>query len=152
MNESSVSEIINESFVKHGIYESNYYTIDDPIYTFSLKAGETIPNYSDNINKYELVKYYVQFHNQDWIRISPISREQEFDSGGDIIPKFLILDNLNLTNISSELHEYPYDFPVYSFKIKIEFYLEFQSTNNFISPAIDYYECHVTDRKSFLRI
>jgi len=145
--------IVNESFVRYGVFESNYYTIDDPIYTFFLKSSEIIPNYFGNQStQYDLVKYYVQFHNQDWIRISPLNRSREIDTGGKSIPKFLILDNLNIGSISSELAEFPYDFPVFSFKIKIEFDLRFQVSNNFISPAIDYYECHVTDRKSFLRI
>ena len=37
---------------------------------------------ASNINEtnlYSIIKYYVQFHNQDWIRISTINRNEEYE-------------------------------------------------------------------------
>lgn len=143
--------LVNETFKKQGFWISNHYTIDDPIYTFFLKVGETIPALID-IPVYKMVKYYVQFANQDWIRISPINRGDEVDEDGNVVSKFFVLDQLNLGYISTSLLELPYNFPVFSFRIKIEIDMNFLTSKNFISPSIDYYECHITDRNSFLRI
>lgn len=142
---------VNESYVKQGVYISDFYTVDDPIYTFMLKVGETMPDI-DGKTPADMVKYYVQFQNQDWIRISPISRTEEVDDDNNIVPKLFVLDRLNLDQISSDLSEVPYDFPVYSFRLRIEFDMSDLGSASFISPSVDYYECHVTDRSSFLRI
>ena len=125
--------------------------IDDPIYTFFLRVGETMPDIVD-VPPYDMVKYYVQFTNQEWIRISPVTRGDELDEDGNIVSKFFVLDKLNLGQISTDLKELPYNFPVFSFRIRIELDMNFIASSNFISPSIDFYECHVTDRNSFLRI
>jgi len=142
---------VSETYAKQGVFISEFYTVDDPIYTFMLKVAETIPSVA-GLNDYSMVKYSVQFQNQDWIRLSPISRSEELDDNDNIIPKFFVLDNLNLGQISSDLAEVPFDFPIYSFRIRIEFDMSSISESNFISPSIDYYECHVTDRNSFLKV
>lgn len=143
--------LVNETFKKQGVWISDYYTIEDPIYTFFLRVGETMPS-SVDVPPYDMVKYYVQFANQDWIRISPVNRGDELDEDGAIVSKFFVLDRLNLGKISTDLKELPYEFPVFSFRIRIEIDMNFLASKSFISPSIDYYECHVTDRNSFLRI
>lgn len=140
--------LVNELYAKEGVYVSEYYNIDDPLYTFYMKVGESLPD----IGGYSIIRYYVQFNNQDWIRFSPITRLTEFDTDGNQVPKFFVLDDLNIGHISSDLTELKYEFPVYSFRIKIEMDMSFMNTSNFISPAVDFYECHVTDRNSFMRI
>jgi len=140
--------IMNELYSKEGVYVSEYYNLDDPLYTFYMKAGETLPE----TDGYSIVRYYVQFNNQDWVRFSPVTRLNEVDDDGNFLPKFFVLDDLNIGHISTQLTELKYDFPVYSFRIRIEIDMSFMETNNFISPAIDYYECHVTDRNSFMRV
>lgn len=143
--------IVTEQYLKQGYYISEFYTIDDPIYTFLLKVGETLPNIQ-GVNPYDTVKYFVQFHNQDWVRVSPVTRSNEIDNNNKTVPSFIILDDLNIGQTNGDLFELIYDSPIYSFRIKIEFDMSFLDNNNFISPSVDYFECHVTDRNSFLKV
>ncbi len=142
--------IVNEQYSKNGVYISQYYNLDNPVYTYALKVGETIPDIVVS-NGYNIIKYYVQFHNQEWIRISPVTRGEEYD-GNALVPKLLVLDKLNLGEISTQLAEIPYEFSVYSFRVKIEIDMNSVDTANFISPSVLYYESHVTDRDSLFRI
>lgn len=135
---------VNTQYSKKGSYVSQYYNMDSSIYTFSMSVGETIPTIV-NVHPYDIVKYYVQFHDQDWIRMSPINRGDEFNNRV-VVPKFLVLDQLNIGNISTQISQHIYNFPVYSFRIKIEIDMSFSTGINYVSPAILYYECHVTDR------
>jgi hypothetical protein len=136
--------LMSSQFTKKGIYVSEYYNVDDPIYTFSLKSAETIPDIQ-GLRLSDVIKYYVQFHSQDWIRVSPITRGEEYEEN-KFVPKFLVLDKLNLGGISTEIAEYSYDFPVYSLRVKIEIDMSAVTSTNFLSPMVLYYECHVTDR------
>jgi len=136
--------LINSEYTKKGTYVSEYYNLDDPIYTFSMKSSEIFPSIN-GINPYDTIKYYVQFHDQEWIRISTINRDEEY-SNNLYIPKFIVLDKLNMGNISTQISEYIYDFPVYSFRIKIDIDMSFITGINFVSPMILSYECNVTDR------
>ena len=139
--------INNEIYTKEGSYISRFYTIDNPIYTFNFNVKEMIPQI-ENLNPYDVIKYYVSFHGKDWIRISPVNRDHEYDVDGVIIPKFIVLDDINMGNISTEILELKYDFAAYLFKMRIDFDMSTMDTGNFVSPAVDYFECNITDRNS----
>jgi len=142
--------LISEEYAKKGIYVSDYYTMDDPIYTYSIAVGSDIPKI-DNIKDYQIVKWYVQFHTQDWIRISPINKGEEYENG-ILIPKFLVLDELNMGTISTQLSEIIYDFSAYSFRVKVEIDMSFISTINYLTPTIFYYESRIMDRNAMFRV
>ena len=143
--------IVNETYVKQGTYISDFYTIDDPLYTFFLRTSEVLPEVPQ-VDPHSKLRYYVQFHNQDWIRISPNNRGHEVDEDNNTVPKFIVLDDLNIGQVSTDLIELLYDLPIFSFRIKIEFDMSFIDNTNFISPSVDFFECHVTDRNSFLQV
>ena len=143
--------VLGDVYSRQGVYISRFYTIDNPVYTFSLDVNEFIPDVP-NINPYDMVKYYVEFQNQDWIRISPINRNDEYDENSNLVPKFIVLDNLGSEGVSPDILELPYDFSVYSLRLRIEFDLSDMESDVFITPEIRSYKCNVADRSSFFRV
>lgn len=142
--------LIKTSYARVGSFVSDYYTIDDPIYTFSLKVNEWIPPVQQ-VNPYSIITYWVELGNGEWTRVSPTTRDSEIDSNGKVIPKLLILDNLEEGFISTEVKEVLLDAPIYTFRIKIDIDMSFATSDLFISPEVREYECHVTDKNSFFR-
>ncbi len=137
-----------------GTYTSQYYNLDLPLYTFMLKTEE---GFANNISK-DSINYYVQLGEEIPVRISPITRGVEYDNNGSTqtrVPKMLVLDELNLQSITTDVAYF--NLPsIYSFRIIIEFDVKHIDgsaiSEYFIPPFVDSFECHVTDRQSYLRI
>lgn len=145
--------LLSETYLSQGVYISDFYTIDNPLYTFSLEVNEYLPTIPGvDIDPHVMIKYYVEFQNQDWIRISPRNRSDEYDENGLIVPKMLILDSLGMGDISSDIRELPFDFSVFSFRLRIELDMSFVQSEYFVSPEVRSYKLFVTDRNSFFRI
>ena len=142
--------LIKTSYSTIGTYVSNYYTIDDPIYTFSMKVNEWIPDIPE-VDPYNILQYWVELGSNEWIRISPLTRDTEHTLNGAVVPKLLLLDSLEESIISTEVQEVVFDSPVYTFRIRINIDMSFVGSDLFISPEIRKYECHVTDKNSFFR-
>jgi len=151
-----VSDIYLESsqYHKTGKYTSKYYNIDVPLYSIFLKVDDHFP--SDIAE--DSIKYYIQLGQQEPIRISPSNKEAEFiyvNNKREQLSKFIILDKLNLQGIA-DVSEVNIDAPIYSFRVIIEFDIRTTegpiTSEYFIPPFIDSYECHITDRQSYLRM
>lgn len=139
--------IKENKYEKYGIYISKPYNMDFNIYTFSIKVDEFIPKYND-LNSEDVLKYYVEFNNRQWERISPTNRLSEYDNSLKV-PKLLILDSSTST-ISDNIKFINYDTSVNSFRIKIEFDLRKLPDFNFIPPEIRGYKISVFDKNKFL--
>jgi hypothetical protein len=142
--------IRQNSYKKKGTYVSHYYTSDIPIYTFSLKADEFIPSYP-NLDPYNVVQYFIQFNNTEWLRISPINRSNEIDSVGDIVPKMYVFDS-NTGIGSDSVHFLNYQVPVITFRVKITFDMSSVEDAFFIPPEIKDYDCIIFDKNQLLEI
>jgi len=143
--------LVSNKFESSGRYVSKYYYFDSPLYTVMLKVDEILP-YNISVNS---IKYYIQFGENDEIQISPLNRDQEFDGEGNLIPKLLILDKLDIKRLSSNIKELEYS-SSYSFRVIIEFDVTTIDGTDlgdyFLPPFLNSYECHVSDKNSFLRI
>ena len=138
---------VERVFQKEGTYVSNAYNLDFGIYTFSLKVNEFIPQYQ-NIDSNEVVKYYVEFNNGEWIRISPVDREME-EENGKTIPKLLIFDAAP-TNVTDNVIKYvTVDGIVNNFRIKVVIDLSNIGTDVFIPPEVRNYQCMIFDKEHF---
>lgn len=139
------------SYHKNGTYISQYYPLDFNIYTFSMKVDEFIPEYP-NVNPYDVVQYFIEFNNLDWMRISPTTRGDEFDSEGMIVPKMFVFDRL----IEEERRKYnnvkfiDIDIPVNSFRVKIVLDITSVTDAKVIPPSIKDYRCIIFDRDRLL--
>lgn len=141
---------IERVFEKEGIFVSNSYNLDFSIYTFSLKVDEFIPDYP-GITKYDTVKYYVEFDNGEWIRISPISRENEMENN-NLVPKLVVFDTP-----PEDISQAPiiYMNPVSlnnSFRIKIVLDLSKLQSATFVPPEVRNYRCLIFDKDHFSNI
>jgi len=136
-------------YKKKGIYISNPYSSEYPIYTFSFKTNEFIPEYT-NINKYDTVQYYVEFNSRPWVRISPINRDIEYD-GINIVPKMYIFD-INPEQSSECIKFLDYQVPVNIFRIKIIIDVTAVTDELFIPPEIRSYKCVIFDKNQLLEI
>lgn len=131
-----------------GTFISNYYNLDVPLYSIYIYAKEIVPSNIDPNS----IKYYIQFNNNEEHEILPINKIN------NNIPKMLILDDLYNNSITSNVKQLVDrdNKPVYSFRVKITFDIKTLDgssvSSNYIPPSIDYYECYITDRESFLRI
>ena len=74
----------------------------------------------------------------------------------NIIPKLLVLDTLTITSQTAEIQSIITDLPIYSFRVIIKFNIKrndnLSLTEYYIPPSIDFYECHITDRQSYLKV
>jgi len=141
--------LTNSTFSKKGIYISDYYNVDSPIYSFLLVANEYIPEVYKDIKKSDIIKYYVEFNNNDWINISPLNRPMEINNGV-VVPTMCIFDSLDQGSIRSDILELNSSSPVYSFRIKILIDMSFIDGEIYSSPEIFSYECRVTDQLSLV--
>lgn len=115
-----------------------------------MKVNEWIPDIPE-VDPYNIVQYWVELGSNEWIRISPLTRDAEYTLNGAVVPKLLLLDSLEESIISTEVQEVVFDSPVYTFRIRINIDMSFVGSDLFISPEIRKYECHVTDKNSFFR-
>lgn len=134
-----------KKYTKTGEFISNYYTVINPIYKFSMNVNEILPDIDGIADKYSMIKYYVEFQNHSWIRISPINRKKEYEEGVEI-PKYIIFDKIgtskNNTSIK-EIHDY---ISVINFRIKIIINVSSITTDVTISPEVKSYNCNVVDK------
>jgi len=149
-----VSDIYLESnkYERTGTYTSKYYNIDVPLYSIFLKVDDHFPT---NVDK-SSIKYYIQLGQLDPIQISPFNHEAEYiytNNKREQITKLIVLDKLDLQGLVN-ISEVNITAPIYSFKVIIKFgitLLDGTTTDYFIPPFVDSYECHITDRQSYLR-
>jgi len=139
--------LIKTSYASTGSFVSDYYTLDNPIYTFSLKVDEWIPSIPQ-VDPYSIVTYWIELGNKEWIRISPVTRSDELDTDGAVVPKILVLDKLNEGVISNAIKEILPEVPVYSFRLRIDMNMSFLTSDLFISPEVREYECNITDKNN----
>lgn len=137
--------IKNNTYVKQGVYVSQFYPLDFNIYTFSLKVDEFIPEYL-NLNPYDIVQYYAEF-NSKWERISPITRGDELNDN-ILVPKLFVFDKGTSVNNLKYLELGN----VKGFRIKISLDLSKLTDNNFISPEIYDYKCIIYSKNQFLNL
>lgn len=137
---------VEKKFEKLGTFISNSYNLDFPIYTFSLKVDEYIPQY-DNIVSYDLIKYYVEFDSGEWIRISPINRGEEYENG-NAVPKMFIFDSASSDN-TSLIRYLNSGGNINNFRLKIIIDMTQVSDSNFIPPEVKNYKCLLFDKEKF---
>jgi len=145
-----ISLLKNVYSKKTGVYISPLYPLDFTMYTFSLKVEEYIPEYK-NIDKYTTVKYYVQFNNQEWLRISPINRPDEYE-GDKLISKMIVFDQaadsekLKFMNVNF----LPSAVPVNIFAVKIVFDFTMVTDADFVPAEIKNYTAVIFDQNQLL--
>ena len=105
------------------------------------------------------IRYYIQFSEEELYRISPINKESEPTGnrfGEKYVPKILVLDGLDINSLTSEVLSIVPKNPIYSFRVIIKFDIsrtDSQPINEYyIPPSIDFYECHITDKESYLKV
>ena len=128
--------LVQEVFSNIGYFISEYYTTENPIYSLYIKTREL------NVRNYNHVKYYIEFNDGEWVRISPVNRVKETDDEDNNVPVLLILDEVEDTN--QRFKKIILDKSCYSFRFKIEF--DISDTTSVISPEIDFIECHIKER------
>lgn len=138
----------NNTYVKQGIYISKPYNLDFNLYTFSMKVTEVIPFYP-NVDPYQIVQYFIEFNSNQWERISPINRKDEFDKG-QLVPKLFIFDKSN--DIQSNIKYISYNSNINSFRVKITFDLSSLIDSKFSPPEIHDYKCIVYDKNQFFNL
>jgi hypothetical protein len=137
------------TYEKQGVYVSPYYVNDVGLYTFSLKVKETIPAYRDT-DPYSTVRYFAEFNSLGWEPISPISRNQEYDLSGNIIPKMLVFDK-TVGASSVNVKYLGYSVSVTSFRIKIV--LDISAVKGMIiPPEVNDYRCVIFDKTQLMEI
>jgi hypothetical protein len=145
-----ISLVENTFTKKVGTYISNAYVLDFLAYTFTLKVSEFLPDYK-SYNKYDTVKYYVQFNNQEWIRVSPISRPDEYDKNNKLIPKMFVFDqDVNKSNTFNNIQFLELSTPVNLFSIKIEFDFTSVVDEDFVPAEVRDYKAVIFDRNQLL--
>jgi len=143
---------VSNKYAKSGTYYSKYYTMDSPIYSLFLITKDSFPK---GIGM-DSIKYFIKFGEQEKIQISPSNRDTEsiiIDGKETIIPKVMVIDKIENTEANTLIKQITSEESIYSFQVIIIFDVnDYVDNNFFIPPSIDSYECHVTDRTSFLRI
>jgi hypothetical protein len=142
--------IKDNTYVKQGIYVSKSYPLDFNIYTFSMKVDELIPTYPD-LNSYDVVQYFVEFNSNQWERISPINRKDEF-SGTNLVPKLFIFDKSPEDKIQDQVKYITYNSNVNLFRVKIVFDLSKLSESKFTPPEVRDYKCIIYDKDQFFNL
>lgn len=132
------------TYNKNGIYISNQKSLGYNMYSFTLRTDEFIPHYS-NVSPYSVIKYFVNFGDGNWVRISPNNRDIEYD-GDKKIPKLIVFDQQPVDyNVSLPLEYLPLE-NINSYKIKIVFDLSSVTDKNFIPPEVREYRCLISNR------
>jgi hypothetical protein len=137
----------DHTYTKQGTYVSIQYPLDFQAYTFSLRVKEMIPEYS-NLNPYDLIKYYIEFNNSAWQRISPIERGVEYEND-ILVPKMFIFDKPSNEFVSQNIKFLNYGSLVTSFRVKITFDLSRINEAKFPPPEIRNYKCIIYDKSQF---
>lgn len=140
--------IRDNTYIKKGVYVSPYYPIDFDMYTFSLKVKEDIPDYG-NLDPYQLVKYYIEFNNNIWERVSPLERKKE-SMGGVLVPKMFVFDQPSEETGNNNVKFLNYGSPVSTIRIKITFDLSLVTEVKFPPPEIRDYKYVIFDKNQFL--
>lgn len=138
---------VERIFEKTGMYVSHSTNLDFGIYTFSLNVDEYIPVYN-NINSFDTVKYFVEFNNAGWIRISPINRDTETEND-EVIPKILIFDNVEQNTSVSNVKYINISSIANNFRIKIVFDMSSITNSTFVPPEVHSYKCIIFDKDHF---
>lgn len=128
--------ISENDYSKNGVYISNPINLDFNLYTFSMRVNEMIPDYSIP-NKFDVVKYYVEFNGLEWERISPLTRSTEYFDDGYRIPKLMIFDLApEKIDLDSGVRYFDLGININTFRIKIVFDLKDIVGSKFIPPEI----------------
>lgn len=136
---------VERVFKKNGVYVSNAYNLDFSIYTFSLHVEEFIPTY-EGINPYDVVKYYVEFNNGEWYRISPINRDDEMEENTPV-PKLFVFDSPPQIQQGTLLKYIEPDGLINNFRIKIVMDLTSLDDSIFVPPEVGKYKCMIFDKQ-----
>jgi len=169
--------LISNTYYESAKYSSRIYNLDIPLYSISLVTKEIIPPGIDPTS----IEYYIEFSDKQH-RINPINKPMQYrrtstttgtiqnatfglvagqfqntsEVESNIIPKILVLDNISSTSSKSEVKSINSDLPIYSFRVVIIFNIKTNNgqtlTEYYIPPSIDFYECHITDRQSYLKV
>ncbi len=142
--------IKQNTYKKKGVYVSNQYSSEFPVYTFSLRVDEFIPDYG-SVAKYDAVQYFIEFNSRPWVRISPMNRNLEIDAAGKPVPKMFVFDK-DPGQGSESISFLDYQAPVNIFRLKIVFDLSGVEDNLFIPPEIRDYECIIFDKNQLLEL
>lgn len=142
--------ISDNTYTKQGTYVSSYYPLDFEIYTFSLRIKENIPDYGD-LDPYSLVRYYAEFNNNVWERISPLERKEEYENS-KLVPKMFIFDRPSNESGNENVKFINYGSVINTFRIKITFDLSAIDDNKFPPPEIIDYKCVIFNKNQFLSI
>jgi len=157
-----------DTYETSGEYVSEYYTINKPLYTVSLDVTEFYgANKEGESFIPDCIRYYIQFENMERVRISPTNRDNEFinvkldDNSNStvkkIIPKMLVLDDLFIKNINSNIVSVDTGISIYAFRIIIAIdvlvndNISVNVDDSFIAPHVSYYGLNITDKDSYLR-
>jgi len=139
--------IIKNNYKKNGVFISRYYDMDNNIFNFSLDVKEFIPKY-DNLIEYSIIRYYVEFGNNEWLPISPIHRDIEIHDN-IILPKSIVFDIKPLNAKEEDEILYLEHTNIRSFRIKIVFDVTSLKEQYFIPPEIKEYRCIVKEKGIF---
>lgn len=142
--------IKDNTYVKQGTYVSPHYPLDFQVYTFSLKVKESIPEYGD-LDPYDLIKYYVEFNNNTWERVSPLERRAEYEDG-KLVPKMFVFDQSSEETGSENVKFLHYGSPVNTIRVKITFDLSAITEAKFPPPEIRDYKCVMFDKSQFFNL
>lgn len=143
-------DLVSTQYNEKGVYISQVYTNEKPIYALNMEVNEEIQAFS-RFNNWDIVKYYIQLAgDENWYRVSPKPRINELDESGLMVPSVFILDSLientNISDIYNTIKFVPYDKPVYSFKVKIEMDTNITGMRGKWTPSIYDYKITVIDK------
>lgn len=148
-------DLVSTRYNQKGVYVSNIYTSEKPIYLISMETNEAIQTFS-RFNSWDIVKYYIKIQDDpNWIRISPKPRVNELDEEGGYVPSILILDDITqdqskISDIYNTIKFISYDKAKYNFSIKIEIDTNITGMGGKWTPSIYDYKISVVDRASIL--
>ena len=141
--------IRENTYKRIGTFISEYTNLDYNMYTFSIRVKEFIPEYPD-INKYDTIKYFIEFNNNEWEQISPINRSTEVFSTSKFIPKLFVFDLPPDESDLGSVKYLNYISATNSFRIKIEFDLSSIKEAKFTPPEVMGYRAIIFDKAQFL--
>jgi hypothetical protein len=150
-------DIQSIKYKKEGVYISERFGNETPIYAVSMSASEQFPGIQSlSFKKWDFIKHYIQFGNSDseeWHRISPTQRKNEIDEVGNNVPSVIILDALidqGKTVTKSDTYGYishvNLNKSIYNFRMKIEINTNASDNAGNWSPYIYDYKVTVLDR------
>lgn len=171
--------LISNKYPLQGQYASRIYNLDVPLYSIYLVTKEIIPpgidpksieyyiQFSNEEYRISPINKPTELYDENLRTTSNTGLLQNttatmvggrfttLDSKTNIIPKMLVLDKLNIINETAEIKSILSELPVYSFRVIIKFNIKRNDgkilNEYYIPPSIDFYECHITDRESYLK-